>query len=340
MTPAWDVIDAVATTAVRPRVVPIARAGILARAICRGGGRAEVAAVFDRSLYVRIGDEFLCIGEPAIGKGPLTLIAAARVSSLGLYRGQAASVAEQRIVIGDLRFDLDQCDTWRPPRWPVPTVRPADIGAAIAHRAATESPPDGLAFALFAADPTPLARIARPRIARFESWLSKKMRDSSCPATENRHPEVRAQRASKDDRPGPSPFEGRLRRPPQGDGSLSQAVASLIGLGPGLTPSGDDFLIGALAAFHALGQTNIHATLAQAIIAAVPTRTSPLSACFLRAAAAGHVGESLYAAVASVLAGNVDDAVAGARRIGHTSGWDMLAGVAVTLRIVTSGRAD
>ena len=38
-----------------------------------------------------------------------------------------------------------------------------------------------------------------------------------------RHPEVRAQRASKDGRPNsvrpwPSPFEGRLRRPPQGDG--------------------------------------------------------------------------------------------------------------------------
>lgn len=43
-----------------------------------------------------------------------------------------------------------------------------------------------------------------------------------------RHPEVRAisafsalWRASKDERPqtlGPSPFEGRLRRPPQGDG--------------------------------------------------------------------------------------------------------------------------
>ena len=32
-----------------------------------------------------------------------------------------------------------------------------------------------------------------------------------------RHPEERATRASKDERPGRSPFEGRLRRPPQGD---------------------------------------------------------------------------------------------------------------------------
>jgi hypothetical protein len=167
-----DVIDAAATTAIRRRVVPIMRAGMLAQAICRRGGRADVAAVFDHSLHVRIGDEFLCIGEPAIGNGPLTLIAATGVSSLGLHRRQAASIAEQRIVIGDLRFDLDLCETWRPPRWPVPTVRPGDIGAAIARRAAIESPPDGLAYALFAANETPLARTARPRVRRFEAWLS------------------------------------------------------------------------------------------------------------------------------------------------------------------------
>jgi hypothetical protein len=40
--------------------------------------------------------------------------------------------------------------------------------------------------------------------------------------------------------------------------------------------------------------------------------------------------------VASILVGNVDAAVAAARRVGHTSGWDMLAGVAVSLRIVGS----
>jgi hypothetical protein len=107
----------------------------------------------------------------------------------------------------------------------------------------------------------------------------------------------------------------------------------LIGLGPGLTPSGDDFLMGALALLDALGQAEIHAALAQAVAAAAPALTSPLSACFLEAAAAGHVGERLHRIVASVLAGDVDAAVATARRIGHSSGWDMLAGIATTLRV-------
>ncbi|NVO17789.1 MAG: HycH family protein [Rhodoplanes sp.] len=47
--------------------------------------------------------------------------------------------------------------------------------------------------------------------------------------SQDRHPEVLAQRASTDDgpgRPGPSPFEARLRRAPQGDGKFPATSAS------------------------------------------------------------------------------------------------------------------
>jgi hypothetical protein len=334
MTLALDISDGAATMAAPRRVVPIARAGVLARAMCRRGGRGDVAAVFERSLYVRIGDEFLCVGDPAIGNGPLTLIAAARPATLALHRGQAATIAEQRIVIGDLHFDLDHCETWRPPRWPVPTARPDDIGAAIARRAAIESPTDSLAHALFAANPTPLARIARPRARRFETWLSTQL-----PTRHARpcvgHPRLERLNKSKAWMAGTSPAM-TTRTDRSQEVSLFPPIAGLIGLGPGLTPSGDDFLIGALAALDALGQTKIHGALAQAVADACAL-TSPLSACFLRAAAAGHVGESLYDAVASVLTGHLDAAVAAAHRIGHTSGWDMLAGVATMLRSLQPG---
>src|SRR5262245_10085514 len=44
-----------------------------------------------------------------------------------------------------------------------------------------------------------------------------------------RHPEVAAKRPSKDDRPGPTPFEGlAFARPPQGDGEESVLVAGGI----------------------------------------------------------------------------------------------------------------
>jgi hypothetical protein len=112
----------------------------------------------------------------------------------------------------------------------------------------------------------------------------------------------------------------------------------LIGLGAGLTPSGDDFLVGALGLLDALAERKVHAALARAIADVSPASTSALSHCFLRAAAAGHCGEHLHCAVASVISGKPDAAIAAVRNIGHSSGWDMLAGIVTTLRIVAAKR--
>jgi Protein of unknown function (DUF2877) len=118
-------------------------------------------------------------------------------------------------------------------------------------------------------------------------------------------------------------------------GAVSPApIAGLIGLGPGLTPSGDDFLSGALALLDALAERQRHAALAAAIEQAPRDATSPLSLCLLNAAAAGHIGEHLGGAVSSVISGHVDAAISTVRAIGHSSGWDMLAGIVTTLRVV------
>src|SRR6185295_7044145 len=72
-------------------VVPISRSGALARQFCQSVERANVEAVFERSFYLRCGDDFMCIGEPAIGNGPLTLIAdLAPLARLGLQPGRPA----------------------------------------------------------------------------------------------------------------------------------------------------------------------------------------------------------------------------------------------------------
>ncbi len=41
------------------RVVAVLRAGAVARDLCRRGGRGAVAAVFERSFYLRIGADFM-----------------------------------------------------------------------------------------------------------------------------------------------------------------------------------------------------------------------------------------------------------------------------------------
>jgi hypothetical protein len=317
---------AFARAASADRAVAVLRAGVVARDLCRRGGRGAVAAVFARSFYLRSGEDFICIGEPAIGNGPTTLIAAARVADLGLRRGQRALIGNERVTVGGLLFDLGACETWRAPPWPkVPS--PAALRATcadLAHRAARESPTESLARALFASTDTPLARLARPRVAKFAAWLSERISASSSSA--------------KADDPVNTDTSVKLRAQCLLDAPLSRgvtsndAVSDLIGLGPGLTPSGDDFLTGALAALAAVGQTNMRAALGRAVVADAG-RTSPVSASLLRAAAAGPVGENLHTMVAAIIAGDADGAIGAATRIGHTSGWDALAGAVATAQI-------
>jgi Protein of unknown function (DUF2877) len=293
----------------RRTAIAILRSGILAREFCRQGAPAAIESVFERSLYLRSGDTFICIGEAEVGNGPLTLIAdcgpSRRLSELGLHPGETAVVSNEQIALGKaVAFTLDRCNLWRPPDWPVARSPGdlADIWPALTRRAAIEAPDEGLARLVFGSHeagspPTPLRRVARARIASFEAWLSGACAHNGVAATAL----------------------------PEG----------LVGLGPGLTPSGDDFLVGALALLDALAERKVHAALADAVARLSPALTSPFSLCFLRAAANGHVGEHLHSVVSAVISGRIEAAIATARRIGHSSGWDMLAGVATALRIVT-----
>jgi hypothetical protein len=108
--------------------------------------------------------------------------------------------------------------------------------------------------------------------------------------------------------------------------SLGAEAALLIGLGPGLTPSGDDYLGGILVALHALRRASQAESLWRWLEPQLAARTSAISAAHLAAAAAGQAHEALHA----VLAGSPDleklDAV------GHCSGWDGLAGAVAVLR--------
>jgi hypothetical protein len=80
----------------------------------------------------------------------------------------------------------------------------------------------------------------------------------------------------------------------------------------------------------------MRANLARALGHIPPGMTSPLSRCFLRVAAAGHIGERLHAAVSSCINGDADAAIAAIRDIGHSSGWDMMAGIVTVLDAVTA----
>jgi len=113
----------------------------------------------------------------------------------------------------------------------------------------------------------------------------------------------------------------------------AQHAARLVGWGEGLTPAGDDFLVGLCAGLDAsidddAARAACRDAIAAALIASLP-RTTRISAHYLRLAAAGHYNERVLAARDALLgdAGGLDGALHAVCAVGATSGADMLAGL-------------
>lgn len=109
-----------------------------------------------------------------------------------------------------------------------------------------------------------------------------------------------------------------------------QAAAGLIGLGPGLTPSGDDLIGGALCALHATGRGEVAARLAAWVLPLAKNGTNRISQAHLTCAAEGECGEAVNDAIVTLIRGGLPD-LARIGAIGHTSGWDALAGAVLAL---------
>jgi hypothetical protein len=114
--------------------------------------------------------------------------------------------------------------------------------------------------------------------------------------------------------------------------AIAGAARPLLGLGPGLTPSGDDFVGGALFARRVLAGAHGPAWAAAVarIVGDAADLTHPISARLLGDLAAGEGWAALHEFASALAAGDLRAALAGARRVvtlGHSSGWDLLAGL-------------
>jgi hypothetical protein len=114
------------------------------------------------------------------------------------------------------------------------------------------------------------------------------------------------------------------------------ALRSLVGRGPGLTPAGDDAIVGILAVLHRLGPHNAVAPLVAALTPLLD-RTTAISAHFLRLAMRGAFTEALVDVVDAVATtdGPTDVQIRRLLATGATSGADALAGVVAALTIAT-----
>jgi len=116
--------------------------------------------------------------------------------------------------------------------------------------------------------------------------------------------------------------------------ALDDEAQTLIGLGPGLTPSGDDYLGGVLIALRQLGREAQARGLWRWLEPRLK-RTSAISGAHLAAAAAGEGHEALHACLQALCERNADwtRALTELDSVGHTSGWDSLAGVVAVAKL-------
>lgn len=100
----------------------------------------------------------------------------------------------------------------------------------------------------------------------------------------------------------------------------------LVGLGPGLTPSGDDVVAGALVAAHATDHPGLAAWQEQTRAALRARTTTPVSRGLLHHALDGYAVPELAAFLTAVCAGGAAPALARLLAVGHSSGTALAAG--------------
>jgi len=267
----------------------------------------RVTAVFERSLYLEVNSSWICLADANLGFGPLTVSIKSKYGrewinsfSVGrLVKFSPVGISTDNSTIISTRG----VRSWQPPKGPSWTKNSLMLGLrALENLAYSKVPAEGLGRFLFECpDYFPVSdesRAAEHPIGILKIWLKKY-------------------------------FEVQMSITPD-----KEAVAALLGLGPGLTPSGDDFLGGMLIALHVCREKSAQKQLYTQVESLLDS-TGPVSSAHLKAAALGEGSQSLHQVLNMLLEGNetqLELGIDAINQIGHTSGWDAFAGVTAVLR--------
>ncbi|WP_199548168.1 DUF2877 domain-containing protein [Streptomyces sp. N35] len=281
---------------------------VLLRRLRTGSGRGRVHSVFTRVVnVVTPQDTLIALAARDAGHAPRTLTTdVADWSGWGIEEGQPVTftpgVLTLEVPYGPLRLTLKGARAWHPELPSLAQLDRDELAAAATHLAQLNQehgPLGGMLGPTSDAGPMDLA-ITRA-LAEGRTRLIAAVRDRDPDATR-------------------------------------AAILALLGLGPGLTPAGDDFLTGValLAALPGSAQAAFVPVLEE-VLAAHPGRTTDVSLATLREAADGRARDELLDVLRLVadraqpqqLAAPVRKVLA----IGHTSGSDTLSGLIAGLHL-------
>ena len=281
--------------------------GSVARCKLENAIFGRVTAVFEHSLYLEVNGSWICLADANLGFGPLTVSVKSKYGRewINSFRvGRLVKLSPVGISIDDSTIiSTKGVRSWHPLKRPAWTKNSLMLGLReLEILTQVKVPAEGLARFIFESpDRFPASeesRAAEHSIGILKNWL-KKCFEVKLPIT-----------------------------------LYKEAVAKLLGQGPGLTPSGDDFLGGMLIALHVCGEKSVQKQLYTQVESLLDS-TGPVSSAHLKAAALGEGSQSLHQVLNMLLEGNetqLELGIDAINQIGHTSGWDALAGVAVVLR--------
>ncbi len=254
------------------------------------GGR--VLGVYEQAVNLaNPAGELLVLATSTVGPGPFSLVLSPDVAPLARHiaAGDSVRVSAGLLEVGRLEVTWAEAETWEArPGWSRLHDRSLPL-PALRQLLLAVAPPDSLADLLL------------PSSAARNRW---------------------AQAAE----PGAHLLAQGLAAANQTLGR--RGAAALAGLGPGLTPAGDDFLMGVIYYGWATEPVARAATWAAALVGAAAPRTNQLSRAWLRAAGRGETGRAWHGLVAALAQGEavLGPAVQAIVSTGHTSGADALAG--------------
>jgi hypothetical protein len=114
-----------------------------------------------------------------------------------------------------------------------------------------------------------------------------------------------------------------------------EKASKLIGLGPGLTPSGDDFLVGLFTVLNIQNSTNYSfKNFCKEVVKLAKPLTNDISYMAMQKASIGKVRESIVSLVNSILYGTEEDLILSLNKvlkIGSSSGTDIALGIVAGL---------
>ena len=290
--------------------------GAFAKGFFDAPDEARIIGVFRRSCYAEnTFGRLACIGEGGIGPGPLNALCefSGDVDFTQIVEpGSPTKIRDGWMQLGPrMKIDISRPVEWEPE--PLPDGWDLEFFmenlSFLVQWIAETGPRDGLAPLIAqvvsgeeSSNEDAFQTVSWKGIADFGHWFSRSLNGE-----------------------GNYEFPAPARR--------------LVGLGPGLTPSGDDFWCGVMIALRTQGFGDILEKVSGSVLKLAEERTNKISRAHMECAAGGQGAQALHETISAM--GMADEArLSSALReldkIGHSSGWDSLAGVVCVLESVAS----